>query len=964
MKLRLVTCALCLFAGILQRQPAFAANIEHPAAQDDRPAKNRVRVSATQNGRVRITMDNSGGMDSSVSQNADPVHVMLLAVEDSALFDGALTRANTDAISSAIPHTMIGPSAGKKLPAAPLNILRDGRYRGQRLVTLAVSPMFSRNGVKRITSLDATLDGARLVEDATAVLDAQPARSDGASAIPNPPPNALAASSTSRIVRVTASGLHRLTPSVLSAAGLQASTVCVTYKGAALHVHEPGDGSVIFYAGTPGDRYNTSDAYWLSGSGCARMGAAPAGAAVAPGEAPYEVGAWNEDVLYYNVQPGPAGDHWFNKQVDITSAANTIWNFQTPGAVLPAASGTAVFTVTGVTASRALYSGRLTGNGVDASTQWDGDGLFSARFSYASGNLPTQFTLTGGVRIYADRISWQRPVTLDFTAGSSRFITPRAGAYALSGVGGKVLYDISNPMQPKIVAGAGDRSVNLIAGGAYIMGGHANTQFDHNASEAYVPLTTRGGQAPNIALNKSVYYIAPNTLRDHAKLGQLIALRNSQGWSTEVVPVEALYAYWGHGQISPEAIREFLQFQYNASSVKPQAVVLVGDGDYDWRGKEDAQSGIAKATPYPRLIPPYLANVDRFNIISTISNPEPSETACEPCFAQLDGDSPLDDFIPDLIIGRLPVNGAAQLDVMADKILRYESLNADLAPGTWRNKLGYLVDNYWRPQEGQNIVPGQPLPPNPVTDGAGPFWAFADTNIFAYQAIGPTYVRNYYDPYQVMGGASHSLGAPQPGNNIPSVAGKKMINDGVSFVTYIGHSNEVRMGQFDTSDYYADGYLYDYEVKNLTNTDKLPVFLQMTCKTGSFHKHNTAANADVDKETYLDERLVLQGGNIGAIAVWSSTGLGVMYGHQPLLHGFFKTYWKNYSINAPPTVGQSAMGGYLQLFAENAENGEDSLRTYSILGDPLTRARVYAPTAVRRDVLNRLTYLPQQRKGK
>ncbi len=958
MKLRSIACALCLLGGVLQHQPATAAIATQPAARDERPRSDRVRISPAQAGRVRIAIESADGQRDDVTE---PVHVLLLSVENDALFDAALAQANAHAMDSATPLTTAGSRSDKTVAAKPLHVLRDSRYRGQRLVTLAVSPVFSSDGLRRVASLDATLDSARLVEDATSIIDAQPAHNTSASTIPNPAPNPLAASSTSRIVRVTNSGLQRLTPAALSAAGLQASTVCVTYRGTPLHIHEPGDGSAIFYAGAPGDRYNTRDAYWLSGSGCPRMAAAPASAGGAPGEAPYEIGSWNEDLLYYNVQPGPNGDHWFNKQVDIASPANATWALQTPGAVLPAAAGTTVFTVTGVTASRALYGARITGNGVDASAQWNGDGPFTVRFTYAGSALPTQLTLTGGVRIYADRIMWQRPVTLDFTSGGSRFITPRAGTYALSGVGAKVLYDISNPLQPRIVGGSGDRNVNLVAGGAYIMGGSANIQFDHGSTEAYAPLNTRGGQAPNTALNKRVFYIAPFALRDHAKLGQLIALRNSQGWSADVVPVEALYAYWGHGQVSPEAIRKFLQFQYNVSSVKPEAVVLVGDGDYDWRGREDSQQGIAKATPYPRLIPPYLANVDRFNIISTISNPEPAETACEPCYAQLDGASPLDDFIPDLIFGRLPVNGAAQLDVLADKIVRYETLNSDLTAGSWRNKLGYLVDNYWRPPEGQNIIPGQPLPPNPVTDGAGPFWAFADTNIFAYQAIGPTYVRHYYDPYQIMGGASHTLAAPQPGNNIPSNAAKKMINDGVAFVTYIGHSNEVRMGQFDTSDYYADGYLYDFEVKNLTNTDRLPVFLQMTCKTGSFHKHNTAANADVDKESYLDERLVLQGGNTGAIAVWSSTGLGVMYGHQPLLHGFFKTYWRLYSLNAPPTVGAAAMGGYLQLFSENAENGEDSLRTFSILGDPLTRARVYAPTALRRDVLNRLTHLPQVR---
>ena len=48
----------------------------------------------------------------------------------------------------------------------------------------------------------------------------------------------------------------------------------------------------------------------------------------------------------------------------------------------------------------------------------------------------------------------------------------------------------------------------------------------------------------------------------------------------------------------------------------------------------------------PNFIPPYLVNVD----------PWIGETACENCYARLDGTDPTLDPLPDLALGRLTVN--------------------------------------------------------------------------------------------------------------------------------------------------------------------------------------------------------------------------------------------------------------------------------------------------------------------
>lgn len=963
------------------------------------PGGVRVRASATPD---NLSTAGNGVSETELGAARVPGRIFAVLVQDSAAFDQALGALATAALQSEawmgeiarVPARQIDAVEGAEaatlrqfganaistppeLPAAPLTVLRDARYRDQRIVTLAVSLLYrpagdSQNRAVRDFAVD--LPGAAyLANPETLTADvggdganaSSAAAPQSASAIPAPAPYWLAQGAASRVI-VTRAGLQRIAAGALSAAGLTAANACVHYRGTPLALHEPGDGSVMFYAQTPGDRYNAGEVYWVTANGCARM-AAPANSPAASGsDAGYERGSWREYAIYYDQQGGIDGDHWFSKDLRFVSGQPVqSWALTLPQSPLPAAPGNAVYTVRGATRTVASYTLNASGNGVSASQTWAGDGKFEITIASNNNALPGTLSLTQGTWLYTDEFAWIRPVQLNFAAGAASFFVTTSGTYHLRNAGSAQLYDVTNPLVPVLVnttpASGADRRFASTANRNYILAG-PRTISTHNVLTAYTPRAN-----VSAAMNKRAYYVAPASLVNdpNSGLSQLIAYRNTQGWNAVAVPVEALYDHWSYGNVSPEAIREFLQWQWTASSTKPAAVILVGDGNYDWRGFLDrgryyaftnflpfvrGGNGTSTSTgraPFTRLIPPYLADVDRYRGSTSISNAPAAETACEACYAQLDGHNPLDDLVPELIFGRMPVNGSAQLKSVVDKILRYEQLDAaSTNSGGWRSRVTYLSDNHVRAPEGQNIVNGV-LPTNPISDTAGPFWTFADGTINTAQAVGPEYVRRYYDPYSAYPTASARLPAPVGSNNIPGDAAKAQFNAGAAFMIYIGHSNQQRIGQMENADPYADGFLYDFEIPNLSNTDKLPVMVQMTCLTGSFHQHDPNGS-NPGKEIYMDERLFLQEGNKGAIAVWGSTGLGVMYGHQPLLSGFFKTYWNGYAANSgnPPTVGAAANGGYLQLFTENGGSGEDSLRTYLVIGDPLTRARAYVPSGV------------------
>ncbi|HMQ32477.1 MAG TPA: C25 family cysteine peptidase, partial [Chloroflexaceae bacterium] len=123
-----------------------------------------------------------------------------------------------------------------------------------------------------------------------------------------------------------------------------------------------------------------------------------------------------------------------------------------------------------------------------------------------------------------------------------------------------------------------------------------------------------------------------------------------------------------------------------------------------------------------------------------------------------------------------------------------------------------------------------------------------------------------------------------------------------------------------------------YDPDGLSNGGRLPIVLAMTCLTSGFHQPAFSG-------TTLDERLLLSPGG-GAVAVWGPAGLGVAHGHDALLRGFLA------GLRAAPgtaTLGELTLAGYGALRADAAlgRAGDlSALRTYVLLGDPLTPARV------------------------
>ena len=151
-------------------------------------------------------------------------------------------------------------------------------------------------------------------------------------------------------------------------------------------------------------------------------------------------------------------------------------------------------------------------------------------------------------------------------------------------------------------------------------------------------------------------------------------------FSVAKVDVQDIYDEFNYGRRDPEAIRSFLAYAYqnwNAAPEadgRPQYVLLVGSGTYDF-------TGAFTAATKPNLIPPYLVDVD----------PWIGEVPADNRYVSVDPPvGGVDDFLPDMHIGRIPAQNAAQVTAVVDKILAYEKT----APaGDWQRRAVYVADD-------------------------------------------------------------------------------------------------------------------------------------------------------------------------------------------------------------------------------------------------------------------------------
>jgi hypothetical protein len=271
-------------------------------------------------------------------------------------------------------------------------------------------------------------------------------------------------------------------------------------------------------------------------------------------------------------------------------------------------------------------------------------------------------------------------------------------------------------------------------------------------------------------------------------LSSLEALRRSQGLSVGVVDIEDVYDEFSYGMKSPQALKNFLSHAKSSWSRPPRFVLLVGDASFDPRN--------------------YLGYGDQDYVPTKLIDTVHLETASDDWFVDFDNDG-----LPDMAIGRLPVQTAEEAATVVSKLIGYEK--------SGEKKEAILVaDRADNPNdfdfEGSSEGVRALLPASILV-----------RKIFRGQFSTDAQARA-----ELLGG----------------------ISQGPVLVNYMGHGSlGVWRGDLLTVN----------DAESLINGLQLPLFVNMTCLNGFFQ----APYADSMAEGLLKA----QGG--GAIAIWASSGM-------------------------------------------------------------------------------------------
>lgn len=442
-------------------------------------------------------------------------------------------------------------------------------------------------------------------------------------------------------------------------------------------------------------------------------------------------------------------------------------------------------------------------------------------------------------------------------------------------------FEISDPARPVLLSDAatvtGERGLALQFSSAHT----STTRFATLARSALRrPDTLSRYTPPDLGHSRGADYIIITHAAFRDTVQRLAAYRAAQGKRVAVVDIADLYNQFNDGIYNPVAIRRFLAYTLAAwQPPAPAAVLLVGDGH--WNMLNHAPATYGGGTVY---MPPNLAWVD----------PYQGETDATSQLVMLTGD----DALPDMSIGRLPVNTPAELDTIINAIIQLEQYD-ELPTSEQPRQVVFVADN--------------------VPDPAGDF--IAQIEMLIGRAI-PTSIpfgQLYLNTFCPQGGACPALNR---------AIADALNNPQTLFLGYNGHAAIERWA--------AEGIWQRGDLPQLTNGSRRPIIVSMTCLDGYWHYPGRAG---------LNESMLRQPTG-GIVAAYTPTGLGVATGHEWLQSGFFTAVYRQ---NAA-TLGEAVLASKLNLYLTGGN--EDLLYTFSILGDPAlqlptaTVTRNYLPLVV------------------
>ena len=716
-------------------------------------------------------------------------------------------------------------------------------------------------------------------------------------------PDALAEDGRAFKLLVDQDGMYRVTYDDLQAAGfpldgLVPASLRLHNRGqeAAIYVAGEQDGQFnpgdffLFYGQNPRSKYTDTNVYWLTwneGADGLRMQArlgTPAQALPVSGSFTRTVHL-EQNLLYRSAQvSGPDLDRWYWRILPdpVSGATRTGFEVSLDQVSSQPVSATLRGLFKSFSATPRHHTQVLVNNHLVYDTYWPSlaEHSFTSRF-------PQSFLIEGTnwITVVQPR---DAPITADtlfinwleldyarrYTAADDEMpFLGHAGdrEYQLDGfsTASMQIFDVTAPEQPARITGA----VIELLGETY----QARFQQNLAGEGRFVALSEARLRTP-----VKIFEDAASDLRASANGADYILITYHDFYDA----VQPLADYrLGQGLRVKLIDVQDVYDEFNAGLVDPEAIRSFLEYAYaSWQAPAPAYAvlvGDGNVDPKNyqgfspvSYIPPYLADVDDLL----------GETAADNRFVSVSGS----DILPDMHLGRLPVRSAAETAMVVERILAYEQ---NPAAGDWAQKVMFVADD------------------NDTNHDFGDY-----SNQIADYHLPPPYTSEkiYYLE-------THTT----------AISARKAITEGINqgrlVVSYIGHAGFQKWAATPTLFGLPD-------IARLTNADRLPFMVPMTCLEGYYIW--SPDPAQVPDSSSLAEALVRTPGK-GAIASFSPTGSGVATGHDRLERGLFDAIFKDHIVQLGPATTLSK----LYLYSQTASY-RDLLETYMLFGDPATRLNV------------------------
>jgi hypothetical protein len=363
---------------------------------------------------------------------------------------------------------------------------------------------------------------------------------------------------------------------------------------------------------------------------------------------------------------------------------------------------------------------------------------------------------------------------------------------------------------------------------------------------------------------------------------RLAAHRRSMGVEASVVTTDAVYAGFSFGQVSTEAIRDFIRHACSFKAParrRPHSVVLFGDCTSD--GRDLTRMGVPNLLPIRQVASSYGSGGDKISSDSFYSWLN-------------EGDE-----LGDVLVGRYSVATLAAADAAIDNLIAYESADAS----SWTPTLVGVADT---DDFGEQLTLAMD---SSLPTGFPRLLIDADT--FPWED-------NYYLPAHLVDRGEDSKVSPQM-----TAAIEAQFNRGADLVAFFGHGAP---NLWSNQRFWFGGGTPNSDILRLTNGPRFPFVVSFTCNNAVIDYPLKPWNVCI-AEDFMRHR------GKGAIATLMPSGPGFAGYHMELADSLLRA-WSQHDVREVGVLAELLRLGHLANHP-----ADDHSRMFILLGDPSLRLR-------------------------